>query len=182
MGKKDYLEFSESANWNVAEGYSKSKILKPLIELDRYLTVAEFGAEDLVEEFNIPEDMKDEIRFKALKRVVSTMLLLIENSKFALKKMDMEGFLVYKKQLKLIQSLMKENVVFKYQVNHRTKSRRVKLIEDKFELFLEKLREIKEEFVTPMNNADLIFSSSNDEGLDPDELRKKIMEDIVSAG
>lgn len=182
MGKKDYLEFSESANWNVAEGYSKTKILKPLVELDRYLIVAEFGAEEMVDEFNMSEDLKDSARLKALRRVVSTMLLLIENSKFALKKKDTGKFSEYKLQLKLIQSLMKEDIIFKYQINHKSKSRKIKIIEEKFDLLLEKLRVIKEEFVIPMNDADLIFSSTEDEGLDPDDLKKKIMEDIITAG
>jgi len=180
MGKRDYLEFSESANWNVAEGYSKTKILKPLVELDRYLIVAEFGAEEMVDEFNMSEDLKDSARLKALRRVVSTMLLLIENSKFALKKKDTGKFSEYKLQLKLIQSLMKEDIIFKYQINHKSKSRKIKIIEEKFDLLLEKLRVIKEEFVIPMNDADLIFSST--EEFDPDKLKREIAEDIVFSG
>jgi len=51
MAKKGVSEFGGEINagsdaWNVADGYTKLKILRQLIMLDRWDTIAQFGTEE----------------------------------------------------------------------------------------------------------------------------------------
>ncbi len=55
MAKKGGSEFGGEINagsdaWNVADGYTKLKILRQLIMLDRWDTIAQFGTEEIDED------------------------------------------------------------------------------------------------------------------------------------
>ncbi|MCK4860161.1 MAG: hypothetical protein KAS87_06360, partial [Candidatus Omnitrophica bacterium] len=70
--KDDYGDssVSETGNWNVADKYTKNKIMRPLNLCDYYEDVACFGYDSLVEELvNYNSPPNDVIRYKAIVRL-----------------------------------------------------------------------------------------------------------------
>ena len=66
---------SETGNWNVADDYSKKKIMRPLFLCDYYEDIANFGYESLVEELiNYQTPPNDLIKIKALDLVLLKFL------------------------------------------------------------------------------------------------------------
>ncbi|KKK80324.1 hypothetical protein LCGC14_2824620 [marine sediment metagenome] len=74
---------SDTGNWNVASDFSKLKIMKNLYLADEYEIVATFGTIDLYEELQANFNT-DFLKIKAFKRLVKTLMMLIDNSKFAI--------------------------------------------------------------------------------------------------
>ena len=97
MAKGNYLEHSESSNWNVAKSYSDIKIMKWLELVDDYEMIAEYGALSFEEEFLIQPDTKTQCKVTALYRLHRTLLKIIDNTLFALKKNDKVMMGKYKK-------------------------------------------------------------------------------------
>jgi len=61
MAKKGVSEFGGEINagsdaWNVADGYTKLKILRQLIMLDRWDTIAQFGTEEIDEDVSYSDN------------------------------------------------------------------------------------------------------------------------------
>jgi len=48
--------------WNVAQGYTHLKILKPLVEMDKLVKIAIYGYEHIEESLQTPERYKTSIR------------------------------------------------------------------------------------------------------------------------
>jgi len=177
-GGRDYLEFSESKNWNVARKYSELKILKYLLEADDYADIAKFGTSQLIDEFIVNDNMKNEARLKAMKRLLNCLQMTIDNSEFALKKKDKIIIQGYSEDLKKIEKVIP--YVSRTSFNQRDKKKHIVIDEEKFNIILGMLIELKKAILEPLNNAELIFGA--DEAMDPDELKKRIMEDIVFSG
>jgi len=159
--------------WNVADGYSKLKILKHLIYLDRWETISEFGSEEIDEANLMTEKQIQKRRVEALQRFYSALKQLMGNVKFALKKTDQ----------KVIDDLMKrldvvEEYIHKiYSVDEDDLDGEVFEINEELFLKIRKiLKDIKDQLNTPLNNAGLIFKNTEEINLD------KIMEDIVQGG
>jgi hypothetical protein len=76
--------------WNVADGYTQLKILRQLIMLDRWDTIAQFGTEEIDEDNIFSDNQIKKRRVEALQRFHSTIKQLLGNVKFALKKADHE--------------------------------------------------------------------------------------------
>lgn len=178
MGKKDYLDFSESKNWNVAEGYSQAKILKWLVLADDYEVVATFGTNEMMDEYQVSERLKSDARVKALRRLIKTLKMIINNSYFAVKKKDKPDLEKFMKDLVDIEKIMP--VAYENIINQKTKTREVLIDEDRFQSILDMVIKIKEGINEPLNKADLIYSST--EEIDPDELKRRLMEDIIHSG
>ena len=72
MGKKkDYEPMPE--NWNVADSYSKLKIMKLLVEIDDYIKMAKTGVAELSDEFIVNLQTKIAARIIALNRLNMTL-------------------------------------------------------------------------------------------------------------
>ncbi len=84
MPKRDE-GISETGNWNVASDYSRYKIMKPLELADEYEVIAMFGASDLIQEFGLHISIS-ESKIKGFERLVYTLIMLINNTLFAIKK------------------------------------------------------------------------------------------------
>jgi len=178
MSKFDYIENSESVNWNVARGYSLGKILRLLLEIDEYEKIAEFGTSELIDEFTINENMKTEARLKALRRLLKTLQMVIDNTIFAVKKKDKELLKLYSEDLNKISKVMK--YVSRTSFNQRDKKKYTVIDEEKFEVIFEMLIRLKKEINEPLSRAGLIFGT--DDSIDPDEFNKKLMEDMIFSG
>ena len=180
MGKKgySYIESSESGNWNVADSYSKLKIMKHLYEADQYETIATFGAEGMVEGIMLDESLKNVARVNALTRLLKCLSMIINNTIFAVKSKDKETLKKLKKDLKEVGKAIP--MVSSVITNQRTRTNEIKIEEKIFRGLLDILIRIKSDINEPLNRADLIFSSS--EEMDPDEMMKRIEEDIIMGG
>ena len=89
IGKADGSKVvsQESEMWNIADGYTKIKILRLLIELDIHETIALFGRKDM-EEF-VPEESIPHKRVEAIHRMMFCLRQLIGNCKFSIDKTSM---------------------------------------------------------------------------------------------
>ena len=176
--RQGYIESEESKNWNVAQGYSLNIILRELILIKEYEDIAFFGTSELIQEFQMDERLIDLTRVRAIRRLTRSLKNLIINTTFALKSKDRDKFKEFKIQLDSIQKILP---ALSYKVsNQRDKTIVVKIQEEKFFNVLDILLELKGEMLFPLNRADLIFSSSDE--IDPTQLKKDIMDNIINNG
>ncbi len=178
MANSTYLDFSESKNWNSARVFAQIKIAKPLAELDEYEKMALFGTSDLVDEFQLTPNMKNLARIKALNRICHTLQMLVRNTIFAVNKKDRDKMNAFTEDLNRISKVIP--LVKKETQNQRDKTTTIKIHEENFKMIFDMLLQIKEDVNYPLNKANLIFSS--DDSMDPDELMKKIEEDMIHSG
>jgi len=160
--------------WNVADGYTKLKILRQLIMLDRWETTAQFGTEEIDEDNIYNNNQIKKRRVEGLERLHSTIKQLLSNVLFSMKKDDVTKI----KDLigrvdnagEFIPKMFdeKEDVI-----NHEIT---FEINEELFKKILEILSDVKEKLNTPLNNAGLIFRPSEEVDLD------KIMGNIIESG
>jgi len=175
MAKSNYLEFSESKNWNSASKYADTKIMKLLIEADEYEKIATFGTSEMVEEFTTDTNIKNHARIMALRRLRKTLEMLVNNCKFAVKSKDKETMEKLGERLEALRPLIEKQILFRFK-----KGGIVILEEVSFDSTLQILINIKEEINVPLNVAGLIFNS--EEEFDPDKLKAEITEDMINMG
>lgn len=160
--------------WNVADGYTKLKILRQLIMLDRWDTIAQFGTEEIDEDMPFSSNQIQKRRVEALQRLHSTIKQLLGNVLFAMKKEDkkiVEGLL---KRIKAIEEFIPRSFASKQ--DHVSHNDLFEINEELFKKILVILQEVKDQLNTPLNNAGLIFRPSEEVNLD------QIMNDIVESG
>ena len=161
-------------SWNVAKGYTQLKILQPLYLLDRFDTMAQFGTMDLGEDIIFDDNTINKRRVEGLQRFHSTLKQLLGNVEFALNKRDQEKIKELQARLETVNEFMGD--VFESKEDHVSHEILFSVDEIKFRKILEILQVIKDELNTPLNNANLIFSASEEMDLD------KIMDGIVKSG
>ena len=163
-----------SDNWNIADGYTKAKILKQLIFLDRYDTVAQFGTEDLDEDVMLDDNAVNKRRVEGLQRFHSTLKQLLGNVLFALKSNDQKSVKGFQERLKTVEEFLGK--VYQSKEDRVTHEQLFTIDEKLFSKIMEILQDIKDKLNTPLNNANLIFRASEEIDLD------KIMDGIVEGG
>lgn len=180
MPKKDDsgdYEISDYGNWNVASEYSRLKIMKPLYLADEYETIATFGyldfGEELVSNFN-----EDVLKVRGFKRLIKTLILIINNSKFAIKGTEKKDLLEYRVELEKFYKVIE--IMFKYVYDQRNKTKELKIISKKYDPALERVIEIKSLINEPLNRYDLIFTHK--EEFNPKKAKQHIKEELVSTG
>lgn len=161
-------------NWNVADGYTKLKILRQLILLDRFDTVSQFGTEDLGEDQIFSDNDIKKRRVEALQRFHSTLKQLIGNVIFALKKEDQPSVKILQDRIKMVSEFLPQS--FESKEDLVTHDEIFDIEEKLFNKILDILQDIKDKLNTPLNNANLIFRASEEIDLD------KIMDGIVQGG
>lgn len=167
---------SKSDSWNVADGFTKLKILKPLVEMDKLIKIAIYGAESIEETFNLLQypEMRTMLRIEALNRLIDVLRECIENSRFACKKDEKATIDELEARVFLVKDVLP--AVSSEQIDMRTNSRAVVINEEHFLICLEELREIKKAIPEPLNKSSLIFPSSDEIDL------SKIKEQIEMGG
>lgn len=160
--------------WNVADGYTKLKILRNLVLLDKYDTISQFGAEDMDIDLMLEDNVLAKRRVEALNRFASTLRILIGNVKFALKKDDHDLIAFYLERLENVKKFLP--YVAEENENAVTHEVEVNLNMDLFGTCLDKLQKIKEDLNFPINNAELIFRGKEETDID------KLMQDIIEGG
>lgn len=177
-GKESII--SESGNWNVADQYTKSKIMRPLNMCDYYEDIATFGHETILDELiNYSAPPNDVIKYKALQRLLHELIRLIDNCKFALKKpKTKDEVLGYKKKLldlqAMVPKLMKSRVdQFGVKVLRITSPAQ-------FENLLALVCKIKSKINEPLNKNHLIFTDR--EEFDPKGFKKDLKSRMINQG
>lgn len=171
---------SETGNWNVADSFSKIKVMGPLIKCDIYEDVALYGFESLFEEltnYDVPVDL---LRFKGLSRLIDELIKLAKNTKFAMKKENTKKQLNHMR--KSLERIKKDILPFCYSefIDDSTESRGIKIREPVFSKILYLVSEIKSEMNIPLNKNHLIFTDK--EEFDPRSFKNKIKDRMVNKG
>ena len=183
MPKKEGDEYiiSETGNWNVADQYTKNKIMRPLNLCDYYEDIANFGYESIAEELiNYDAPPNDLIRIKALKRLISTLIRIVQNSKFALKKEGTkQEALKYKAQLEKLEKVIPKIIRLKVNQIKKTKSF---IIKDHtlFQQILDSVSIIKSKINEPLNKNHLIFTDK--EEFDPKKFKENLKARMIGEG
>jgi len=167
---------SKSDSWNVADGFTKLKILKPLVEMDKLVKIAIYGTENIDDTFSLIQypEMKVMLRIEALNRLIDVLRETIENSRFACKKAEIVILDELEQRVFLVRDVLPAISI--EQVDMRTNSRVLVINEEHFGTCLEELRLIKKTIPEPLNKSALIFPSSDEIDL------SKIKEQIEMGG
>ena len=163
---------NNSEAWNVAQGYTHLKILKPLVEMDKLVKIAIYGTENIEESFNVPQQIKINLRIEAINRLIDTLKEIIENSDFAMNLKDTSQTL---KDLnnRIFEVEKYISGISKVETDQRTQEKRIKINEDHFDLCLQELRNIKKEINIPLNKNSLIFPTSDE--IDLDKMKNELI-------
>lgn len=172
MAKKEASESSESDVWNIAKAFTTLKILLPLKELDTLVITAIYGTERIDESLMIPAQVKIFNRIESIQRLIDTLKLIFENSYFVLKKDDKKKVDTFLKEIGEVEGVL--DGISKVREDQRTHVKETIINEKHFNLCLTKLRKIKQELLAPLNQANLIFASS--EEIDLEKLKNELIE------
>jgi len=176
MAKRDFGGSDDSGGgyetWNVADGFVKLKILRLLIQLDRYDTLAQFGTEDVDLDGFLDSNTIAKKRVEAFQRFISTLKQLMGNVRFAFDKNNKNLMESFETRINQVEEIM--NRVYKEDENYVTHERVIVINEPLFKTGLGILQNIKDELNTPLNDASLIFRASDE--FDLDAIQKDIEE------
>lgn len=171
---------SETGNWNVADNFSKFKIMKPMINCEIYEDVARYGFDSLLQELMNHDVNVEELRLGGLKRLINELIRLINNTLFAMKKpgtlTEMENI---KTKLIKIRDLIVPHSYFKF-TNQSTRASGIKIEVKLFEKILEAVSQLKSDINKPLNQNHLIFVDK--EEFDPKAFKERIKERIITKG
>lgn len=176
---EDSYGISDTGNWNVAADYVKEKIMKNLTLADEYSKIAIFGSITMQEEiqgsFNI-----DEMKLTGLRRLLHCLILLIDNSIFAVKQPGSKELLGgHKKVLERITRKLLPTLYTK-ETSPRRKGVFLKINEERYQRVLEKVLEIKSKINQPLNDNHLIFTSKKE--FNSGDFKKNRIDRMINEG
>lgn len=158
--------------WNVAQGYTHLKILKPLIEMDKLVKIAIYGTENIEDSFNVDDNTKIKLRIESIYRLVDSLRELIENSDFAMSvKGTKEDIEKLSERVKNVEGVL--SGISRMVYDQRNGERKTAINEDHFWLCLEELRSVKKNIPDPLNKNSLIFPASDE--IDLDKLKDQLI-------
>lgn len=166
-----------SEAWNVADGYTKIKILRLLIKLDMFENIALYGTEDLDDNILAQLSLNDiaKRRQEGIHRIVTTLRQLLGNVKFAITgKFEQEKIERYLERIEAVEDVL--DGIMSVEENYITHEMNLVINELHFRKCMKVLSKIKDEINFPINKAGLIFRKDSDIDLD------KLMSDIVQGG
>lgn len=171
---------SETGNWNVADSFCKVKLMAPMIKCETYEDIALNGHEDFVDELLNIGVPTDELRVRALRRLINELIRLAKNAKFAMKmkttQRDLEDF---KNKLYVIKNRFYPKT-FRKVYDQGIGVNSLKINPEIFDYVLEEVSKIKSEINTPLNKNHLIFVDR--EEFDPVAFKNRIKDRIVNRG
>lgn len=157
--------------WNIADGFTKIKILRLLIQLDLDEEIALFGKKDDQQE--IPFQQIPYNRVESFNKFIFHLKQLIGNCKFAIEKgLDEKLVDEFNERIEQVEKFA-DGIASIYS-NDVTKEEELKINEEHFKICFTILQKIKNELNFPVNRAGLIFRQG--EELDLDKVMRLIEE------
>jgi len=170
---KQFID-SESEVWNIAKGFTNFSVLALLVEINNLIKTARFGCERISEKVFLSNYQIIENRVDSLLRIEDNLRQIYENTYFVMKKVDKEKMDVIITKLDKIKEVLGGLTTF--QTDPQTRANVEVINEEHFNLCLKELRELKRDIHTPLNNAQLIFPTT-------DELDfAKLEEELIHGG
>jgi hypothetical protein len=159
--------------WNIADGFTKIKILRILIEIDLHETIAMFGKKDMEEQTPYAEIPYR--RVEAFERMLFSLKQLIGNCRFSIEKgVDEKTIAGLINRIDQVEEVA-DGIASEF-INDVTKEDELRINEVHFRNCFNILRAVKDELNFPINRAGLIFRRTDEIDLD------KIMADIEQGG
>ena len=152
----------DTNTWNVADGWTKINVLKPLIEANLFETMAKFGKQNLEDEFD-PHQIAHN-RVEGFDRMMFVLRQTISNTMFKIDRDDKEKVQKLIERLDLVESVA--DGIASDMVNDVTKEHELRINEDHFRRCLDVLTDIKQQLNSCLNKAGLIFRQSEETDLD----------------
>lgn len=177
---EDSYTISETGNWNVADIFSKIKIMKILDQVDDLERVATNGYDSFLESmlnYSVPVDT---LRLDGLRWLMDELIMLCKNVKFAMKRAGTKAKLSkLEDNLQAIKTKMYP-LTFSVKINEATQTKTVRIKEEVFQLVLKKVSEIKSLINEPLNENHLIYVDK--EEFDPQAFKEKIKKRMIEKG
>jgi hypothetical protein len=159
--------------WNIADGYTKIKILRIIIQLDIDEEIAMFGRKDDIEMID-PQSIPER-RVEAFNKYIFHLKQLMGNCEFAIRDpINKTIFVNIKRRIENVEAVA--NGIADYMINDVTKENELRINYDHFQKCFNSLMDIKNEINFPINREGLIFKQSDELDLDD------IMKDIEDGG
>jgi uncharacterized protein YerC len=171
--QKEGTAESGSESWNVAQGYTNLKILKPLVEMDKYVKIALRGHEEIEFALVMSPEQRTQARIEGIRALVECLRECDENSDFAMEKEGTKNKLKELAERVEVVAQFLDGISFE-EFDARTGVRVLRINEEHFQNCLNELRSIKKEIPMPLNKNNLIFRGSDE--VDLDKLAKQIEE------
>ena len=157
--------------WNIADGFTKIKILRLIIQLDIDEEIAKFGRKDDLEKVDFQEIPYR--RVEAFERFIFHLRQLIGNCKFAIEKgLDEKIIDQFENRIDQVDAVG-DGIASQF-FNDVTKENSLVINEDHFKKCFKILQNVKDELNFPVNRAGLIFRQG--ETLDLDAIMRNIEE------
>jgi len=160
--------------WNVAQGFVHVKILKLMVEADKYERIAKFGVEDLDQDAMLNSNQIAKRRVDAINMYLFCLKQLIGNIEFTIKQKDADLITEYKESIEMVEEVI--DGVYDTTVNQIKNSSNTVVNDELFDKCLKILKKVKDGLNTPMNRAGLIFRETDEIDI------SKIMSDIEQGG
>jgi hypothetical protein len=155
--------------WNIADGFTKIKILRLIIQLDLDEEIAMFGRKD--DQDQTPFEEIPYKRVESFEKFIFHLRQLIGNCKFAIERgIDEKIIQQFEERIDQVDAV--SDAIASYFFNDVTKESSLKINERHFKNCLNILQNIKNELNFPVNRAGLIFRQG--EEMDLDEIMRSI--------
>lgn len=165
----------KSEPWNIAKGYVTLKVLSPLIENDKLVNMALYGCDNIDAATAYPVDVKILNRLEGIKRLHTNLEKIYSNAYFAIKKKDITKFEGYKTGvLDVIEKSLP--TLSNISEDQRNKAQEITIDEELFTKCLDMLRKMMLDMNVELNNANLIFPSSEETDIEA------IKEELIHGG
>ena len=161
---------NESNTWNVADGFTKIGVLKPLIEIALFERMMKFGKQDL--EKNIPNDEIVRNRIEGARNLFFTMNQILSTCAFKIKKFEALKIPGIKKRIRQLEEKLPYG--YKNYFNEITKERVIVIDDEYFDKLLRVASDIKEEIHQILDRAGMIFKIGDE--IDIDDFIKSVYE------
>ena len=165
---------AEIEAWNVAQGFVHVKILKLMVEADKYERIAKFGVEELDQDAMLSPSQLAKRRVDAINMYLFCLKQLIGNVEFTIKQKDGDLIKTYKESIELVEEFI--DGVYTSSINQIKGSSTTTINEDHMKKCLDILKSVKDGLNSPMNRAGLIFRETDEIDIN------KIMQDIETGG
>lgn len=152
-----------SQTWNIADGYTKIKILRLIIQLDIDEEVATFGKRD--DHAETPENQIPYVRVESFEKFIFHLRQVIGNCRFSIERgFDEKVIESYLNRLEQVEKVS-DGIAY-HSINQITNEETLVINEPHFKNCMKILHNIKDELNFPINRAGLIFRQGEEMDID----------------